>query len=454
MKNSSPIPDYLARQSAYESNARTYPRRLPLVIDRGEGAYLTDISGKRYLDCLSNAGALPLGHNHAVTTEAIREHLDRGFPLQTLDLASAVKDQFVAELFDSLPSEFSARARIQFCGPGGADAVEAALKLTKTATGQRSVIAFHGAYHGQSHGALSLTGNLGPKSAIPGLMPDIHFMPFPYMYRTPFPGAEWQPFADYLQAVLDDPESGIPQPAALVLEIVQGEGGVVPAPEGWLREIRRLTRKHDIPLVIDEVQTGVGRTGTLYAFQRAGICPDVLVLSKAIGGGLPLSVVLYNERLDRWKPGAHAGTFRGNLLAMSTGTATLRYVRECGLAEHAERCGAELLGALKALQATHPFLGDVRGQGLMIGIEVVDPDRTDSFGRPRWDGDRAHRLQQACFDRRLILEVGGRMGSVLRLLPPLIIGSAEVDLILSILSEACDEIAQGTQANPRQRLRA
>lgn len=429
--------DYLERQQQFESNARTYPRRLPLAIQKAQGVYVTDVSGEVYIDCLAGAGTLALGHNHPVVTDAIRRHLDEGRPLHTLDLTTPTKDQFVEELFASLPAGFAATARIQFCGPTGADAVEAALKLVKTATGRRSVLAFHGGYHGQTHGTLALMGNLGPKTPVTGLMPDVHFLPYPYEYRSPFGDGDWRHSIDYIENLLADPDSGIPHPAAMILEVVQGEGGSIPAPDPWLREVRRITQEHRIPLILDEVQTGWGRTGKLYAFEHAGIVPDVLVLSKAIGGSLPLAVVVYREELDAWQPGAHAGTFRGNQLAMAAGVATLRYTLEHDLPAHAERMGQRLMARLRALQEVCPFLGDVRGRGLMVGVEVVDPDRADRWGRPLLDGARARRIQQECFQRNLILETGGRSGSVLRFLPPLIVSEAEVDLIGDAFTAAC-----------------
>jgi len=310
---------YLERQQARESNARSYPRRIRIAISEAQGIYLKDADGNVYIDCLAGAGTLALGHNHPVAIEAMRRVLDTGLPLHTLDLTTPVKDQFVEEIFASLPAEFAQNAKIQFCGPSGADAVEAAIKLVKTATGHRSVLSFHGGYHGMTHGALSLTGNLNPKQAVTGLMPDVHFLPYPYHYRCPFGlGGEAGQITSsrYIESILDDPESGIVTPAAMILEVVQGEGGVIPAPDDWLREMRRITRDRHIPLIVDEIQTGLGRTGKLYAFEHSGIVPDVLLLSKAIGGSLPLSVVLYNKALDKWSPGAHAGTFRGNQMAM------------------------------------------------------------------------------------------------------------------------------------------
>lgn len=431
---------YLRRQAAIESNARSYPRRLPIALRRAQGLYLEDASGKSYIDCLSGAGALALGHYHPVVTEAIERALEDRIPFQTLDLTTPIKDRFVEELFSTLPKAFVDRARIQFCGPSGADAVEAAIKLVKTVTGRRSILAFHGAYHGMTHGALGLTGELGPKLAVSGLMADVHFLPFPYAYRCPFNlGGEagWRASLDYIERLLDDSNSGIAAPAGMILEPVQGEGGVIPVPDEWLREIRRITRERDIPLIIDEVQTGIGRTGRMFAFEHAGIVPDVLVLSKAIGGGLPLSVIVYRQDLDAWQPGAHAGTFRGNQMAMAAGSATLRFVKEKELDCHAAAMGERLMECLRMIQDEFPCLGNVRGRGLMIGVEVVnaraEPDRLGAYPP---HPELARRIQAECLSRGLILELGGRKGSVLRFLPPLIVTAEEIDRIAAIVENS------------------
>ena len=367
--------EYLDRQEAIESNARTYPRRLPLALRSGRGIRVRDVEGREYIDCLAGAGALALGHNHPVVVEAIQNALSQDVPFQTLDLATPLKDRFICELFDSLPAQFQGQFKIQFCGPSGADAVEAALKLVKTATGRRGLLAFHGAYHGMTHGALSVSGESVPKAAISGLSAEVQFLPFPLDYRCPF-GVGGRAGADlglrYIQSMLDDPNSGILLPAGMILEVVQGEGGVNAVPDEWLREIRRLTERRGVPLIIDEVQTGLGRTGRLYAFEQAGVTPDVLVLSKAIGGGLPLSVVLYRRDLDEWRPGAHAGTFRGNQLAFAAGAATIRHVREQGLDANAAEMGRVLRTEFEAIARDEPCIGDVRGRGLMIGVEIVD----------------------------------------------------------------------------------
>jgi diaminobutyrate-2-oxoglutarate transaminase len=431
--------DYLSRQALTESNARSYPRRLPLVIREASGPYVVDVDGRRYFDCLSCAGTLVLGHNHPVVVDALRHHLDLGLPMQTLDLMTPVKDDFIRELMATLPASFASKARIQFCGPSGSDAVEAALKLVKTATGHRTILGFRGGYHGQTHGALALMGNVGPKREISGLMPGVQILPYPYNYRCPFGCNPCEGKCDgsgFIEQMLDDLESGIPPVAGMILEAVQGEAGAIAAPFEWLREIRRITRERHIPLILDEVQTGWGRTGSMYAFERAGIEPDVLVLSKAIGGGLPLAVVIYHESLDVWSPGAHAGTFRGNLMAMSAGLATLRFLKKHDVVSNADRMGQTLLERLRQIQAQFPWIGDVRGRGLMIGVEIVDPERCDRRRRPIPDGNRARAVQAACLARGLILELGGQAGSVLRLLPPLNITADQTESIAAIMGDA------------------
>lgn len=431
--------ELLERQRRLESNARSYPRRLPIALARARGIYVEDVVGRIFIDCLAAAGTLVLGHNHPVVREAIERALRDELPLQTLDLTTPIKDAFIQDLFSLLPADIAARSKIQFCGPAGTDGVEAALKLVKTATGRSTLLSFHGAYHGMSHGALSLMGSLGPKRDIQGLIPDVQFLPYPYAYRCPFGiGGDAGEVAGlrYIETVLTDPESGVRPAAGMIVEAVQGEGGVVPAPERWLRELRRITRAAGVPLIVDEVQTGLGRTGRTFGFQHAGIAPDVIVLSKAIGGGLPIAVVIYDEALDVWKPGAHAGTFRGNQLAMAAGSATIRVVRGERLHLHADAMGRRLRGHLVELQRRHACIGDVRGRGLMIGMEIVDPTGPCVAGAYPTDGKLAAALQLACVRRGLIIELGGRNGSTMRFLPPLIITEAEIDHVAEIVEAA------------------
>ncbi|MDO0911187.1 diaminobutyrate--2-oxoglutarate transaminase family protein [Streptomyces sp. DT2A-34] len=512
----------LRRQSARESAARTYARALPIVPVRARGLTIEGADGRRYLDCLSGAGTLALGHNHPVVLEAIREVLDSGAPLHVLDLATPVKDAFITELFHTLPPGLADRARVQFCGPAGTDAVEAAFKLVRAATGRTGILAFSGAYHGMTAGALEASGGAFDVR--------VARLPYPQDYRCPFGiggdrGAELA--ARWTESVLDDPKSGVPRPAGMILEPVQGEGGVIPAPEEWMRRMRQITADRAIPLIADEVQTGVGRTGSFWAVEHSGVTPDVMVLSKAIGGSLPLAVIVYRDDLDAWQPGAHAGTFRGNQLAMAAGTATLAYVRENRLAERAAELGSRMLNQLRQLAGEFACIGDVRGRGLMIGVEVVEPEADAEYGEGRsvpWaamegaegepslltalEGNRgaadeaesdasadigrpgggagvlvgldparsrggssadanptgggaavaavqnsdrhprpaapelAAAIQRECLRRGLIVELGGRHASVVRLLPPLTISDEQAAAVLDRLADAVAAVSR------------
>lgn len=442
----------LRRQAQRESAARTYARSLPVVPVRARGMTVEGADGRRYLDCLSGAGTLALGHNHPVVLEAIRSVLDSGAPLHVLDLATPVKDAFTTALFETLPAELAERGRIQFCGPAGTDAVEAAVKLARIATGRGGLLAFSGAYHGMTAGALAATGDIAVRSAVGDTDARITRLPYPYDYRCPFGiggdrGAELS--ARWAAHLLDDPKGGVLPPAAMLLEAVQGEGGVIPAPDAWLRRMREITAARGIPLIVDEVQTGVGRTGTFWAVERSGIVPDVMVLSKAIGGSLPLAVIVYRDELDTWQPGAHAGTFRGNQLAMAAGAATLRFVRQHALHERAETLGNRMTSRLRGLAAHHACIGDVRGRGLMIGVELVDVDaEPDDYGALPNAPRLAARVQQEALRRGLIVELGGRHSSVVRLLPPLTITDEQAEAVLDRLAAAIEAARAATRGGP------
>lgn len=430
----------IARQASRESAARTYARTLQMVPVEASGMTVRGADGRTYLDCLSGAGTLALGHNHPVVVEAVRRVIDSGAPWHSLDIATPQKDEFVDELFATLPRSLQERGRIQFCGPAGTDAVEAALKLARTATGRQSVAAFTGAYHGMTAGALAVSGGVACKTPVAGAASEAVRLPFPYEYRCPFgvgDGRTAELSARYVERLLADPNGGVLEPAAMILEVVQGEGGVIPAPHEWVREMRRITAARDIPLVVDEVQSGVGRTGTFWASQGAGIEPDVMVLSKAIGGTLPLAVVVYSDHLDTWQPGAHSGTFRGTTLAMAAGAATLRHVREHHLEQRAAEVGDRIMTELVTLADELSCIGDVRGRGLMIGVEVVEPTSApDASGARPADPALALRIRSECLSRGLIVELGGRHDAVVRLLPPLVITDDEVNTVLDRLAES------------------
>ena len=372
------------------------------------------------------------------------EMITNNAPLHTLDLTTPVKDAFVQTLFSLLPEELQKNAKVQFCSPSGTDAVDAALKLCKTATGRSSVIAFSGGYHGMGHGALSLTGNLNAKNKVNGLMPDVHFFPYPYSYRCPFGlGGEAgeKAAAAYFERLLKDPESGITKPAAVILEPIQGEGGVIPAPVEFLKTIRRVTKELGIPMIVDEIQCGIGRSGKFFAFEYADIVPDVILASKAIGGSQPLAVVIYNGDLDKWTAGAHAGTFRGNQLAMKAGTIVMNRVSKPEFLADVVKKGDYIRARLNELKDKVSIIGDIRGKGLMMGCEFVDPNgQPDSIGSLPASGDIAAAVQKACFERKLVMEKGGRNGSVMRCLCALTVSMEEIDIMLETFEQVVQEI--------------
>jgi diaminobutyrate-2-oxoglutarate transaminase len=417
----------LDRQARRESNARTYPRGLPIALAEGRGATVRDVDGNLYIDCLGGAGALNVGHDNPFVREEVERFLRSGHALMGLDLPSEPRDRFTDALLSVMPPELGAHARLQFCGPTGSDAVDAALKLAKWATGRHEVIAFQGAYHGMGQGPLSTTGATAPKSGLGALLAAVHFAPYGHCARCALGLTVDRcglACARMLGSMLEDPWSGVTTPAAIIVEAIQGEGGSVVPPEGWLRLVGEYARANDVPLVCDEVQTGFGRTGRWFAFEHDGIVPDVVVLSKAVGGGgYPLSVVVYHERLDDWPPGAHAGTFRGNYLAMAAGTAAIGFIRSHGLVEHAASLGARLLGNLRSAGLPASLVSDIRGRGLLIGVETTSTAT-------------AHAVRRESLLRGLIVELGGRQDRTVRLLPPLVLTERQADRVVDVLAAA------------------
>ncbi|KNB50458.1 diaminobutyrate--2-oxoglutarate transaminase family protein [Streptomyces caatingaensis] len=422
--------EYLARQDRWESNARTYPRHLPIAPAEGYGSFLRDVDGNVFIDFLAGAGVLSLGHNHPALVRAVTEQL--GQLTHALDFPTPAKDAFVRAQLSMLPPTMRDRMKMHFCGPTGANAVEAAVKLCKVATGRGDVVSFQGGFHGSTHATMALSGLLSPKQAVPNIMPGVHFFPFCA------DGCDTD-CASYLERSLRDSNGGVPLPAAVVLELVQGEGGVYPASAEFARRVREVTRSLGIPLVVDEVQTGCGRTGTWYAFEQYGIEPDVVVASKALSGiGTPVAVIFYDASLDTWAPGTHIGTFRGNQLAFAAGVEAVRIVREEDVLGNVRRRGEQIRGRLAGL-ADDPHVRDVRGRGLMWGVELADP----ATGRPATA--LAAAVQTEALQRGLILELGGRDDSVVRLLPPLNVTAEVVDTACAILVAA---LAHATARRP------
>lgn len=432
------------RQNDFESSARSYPRKFPFALEKAKGSYVWDVEGNRYLDFLCGAGTLALGHNDDEVNKAMIRLLSEDAPLHTLDLTTPVKDKFVDTVISMLPEGLKERAKIQFCSPSGTDAVDAAIKLCKSATARGNVIAFSGGYHGMGHGALALTGNHNAKNKVANLMSGVQFMPYPYSYRCPF-GLGGEEGTDaacaYFERMLKDPESGVTLPAAVIIEPIQGEGGVIPAPVKFLQTVRRVTKELGIPLIVDEIQCGIGRSGRFFAFEYADILPDVILMSKAVGGSQPLSIVVYDKALDKWEAGAHAGTFRGNQLAMAAGTVLLERVAKSEFLSEVRRKGQIIFESLEKLKDEVSIIADVRGRGLMIGIEFIDPDgKKDIMGHPEPSGKIAALIQKKCFENHLVMEKGGRYGSVMRCLCALNVSDQEIREMLTIFSRVTKEV--------------
>ncbi len=419
---SGPIPGprsqaMLAEQEALESKARSYPRSVPIAIDEGRGATMRDADGNTFIDFFGGAGVLNVGHGNPDVLAAASAQQQR--LVHALDFPTAPKLALMGKLKRLLPGRLRDTARFHFGGPTGSDAIEAALKLVRAHTGRQAVIAFQGSYHGMTSDALALTSDVscGGPSASP-----VHFMPYPYCYRCPLgltPDTCGTACANLLESSLSDPHSGIPEPAAVVIEPVQGEGGTIVPPAGYLQRVREITRERGVPLIVDEIQSGFGRTGTMFACEHDGIEPDVIAMSKAIGGiGYPLSCIAYDSELDSWQPGAHIGTFRGHQVAMAAGAAAIDFMQANDLPAHAARLGEAALAALRDAALERQAIGEVRGRGLMIGIELV----RDRDSRAPWP-ELAAEMRRACCQRGLIIEVGGHHRNVARFLPPLVITS-------------------------------
>ncbi|MFC6016333.1 diaminobutyrate--2-oxoglutarate transaminase [Plantactinospora solaniradicis] len=405
-----------------ESGVRSYCRRFDCVLDTAEGSVVRDVSGREYLDFVAGAGSLNYGHNDPDMRAALIAHLEHGGMSHSLDLSSTAKSAFLTA-FESLlllPRGFD--YRVQFTGPTGANAVEAALKLARKVTGRSNVIAFTNGFHGMSQGALAATGNrhhrIGPQ------------MPLPGVTRMPYDGyqGEGVDTADLLARMLCDPSSGLDAPAAILLETVQGEGGLNVASPGWLARIAELARSSGALLVVDDVQAGCGRTGTFFSFEPFGIVPDLVVLSKSISGyGLPMALLLIRPEHDVWLPGEHNGTFRGNVHAFVTATVALtKFWADSGFAGDVARRGELLARRLAGVANVVPG-ATVKGRGMMRGVDVGS-------------GALAASITRRCFVEGLMLETSGPHGEVVKVLAPLTTPDDMLNDGLDILLDAARDV--------------
>ncbi|MFI5528775.1 aspartate aminotransferase family protein [Kitasatospora sp. NPDC051853] len=404
-----------------ESEVRSYSRRFPAVFATARGAVLTDETGREYLDFFCGSGALNLGHNPPALKARLLEYLAADGLTHGLDLFTVAKRDFLTALRSSVLAPRGLSHKVQFCGPTGTNAVEAALKLARKATGRSTVVSFYGGFHGVSGGSLAVTGDRATRAAAGTELHHTVFVPYP-----DGPTGEFDSVG-LLERMVADTSSGVQLPAAVILEPVQSDGGIYCATPEFLRALREFTERHGILLIADEIWTGCGRTGDFFGFEESGIVPDLITLSKSISGyGLPLSLLLIAPHLDVWAPGEHSGTFRGNQLAFVTGAAALRYWSDQRFLDQLS-ANAVVLSSWADQVRSETGLA-VRGRGPALGVDTADP---------RW----ADRVQRRCFERGLVIERCGRRDEVLRVLPPLTIGLLDLDRGLALLLDAIQATA-------------
>ena len=389
-----------------ESNVRSYCRSFPEVFNRAKGSSIYSELGTKYTDFLAGAGALNYGHNNDYIKDKIISYLEADAIAHGLDMYTVAKKGFLEKFSEAILKPRNLDYQVQFCGPTGTNAVEAALKLARKTKQRSGIFSFMGAFHGMTLGSLSITGNISVKSGAFGTSNNVTFMPYPYGFMATFDTIE------YMDSVLNDPSSGVEKPAAIIFETVQAESGVIVAPIEWMQRLRNLCDRHDILLICDDIQVGCGRTGSFFSFERANIVPDIVVLSKSISGyGFPMSILLIKPELDIWKPGEHNGTFRGNQLAFIGAKAAIEY-RENHDLERDVRVKERFLQNF----LTEEILSidqniKIRGLGMIWGIDFND------FG----GANLAKAIASRCFDLGLIIERAGRDDTVIKILPPLTI---------------------------------
>jgi 4-aminobutyrate aminotransferase len=398
----------------------------PVLAARGEGVYLYDESGRRYLDFTAGIGVTSTGHCHPRVVQAAQEQVATLIHGQYTTVMHRPLLRLTERLGEVLPSGLDSL----FFLNSGSEAVEAAIRLARHATGRQNIVVFHGSFHGRTMGAAALT-TAGTKfrAGVGPLMPGSAVAPFPQAYRYGWSEAEAVRFAlqelDYLLATVSAPADT----AAFVVEPVLGEGGYIPAPPGFLEGLRERADRHGILLVVDEVQTGFGRTGRFWGHEHFGVVPDVMISAKGLASGFPLSMIAASrELMGRAWPGSQGGTYGGNAVACAAALATIEVIRDEGLVANAAEMGDRLIGGLRKVAADHPVIGDVRGLGLMVGSEFDDPET-------------ARRAHREAGERGLLLLTCGAHGNVVRMIPPLVVDAAQIDEAVAIWADAVTSCA-------------
>lgn len=382
----------------YESQVRSYCRSFPKVFTKAKGSIITDIDGNEYLDFFCGAGAVNYGHNNDYINEKLISYLNNDGILHALDMMTEPKYEFIKYFEEQILKPRNLDYKVMFVGPTGTNGIEAALKLARKVKKRQNIWALMGCFHGMTMGALALTSDRDSRKGAGVPLEYVTHIPAPYMF-------EGLDTIKYMETLINDDHSGIEKPAALIIETVQAEGGIHVFTKEWLQSVRDFCSKYDILLIVDDIQVGCARTGTFFSFERAGIVPDIVVMSKSIGGaGLPFALTLFKPELDIWAPGEHNGTFRGNQLAIVAAKAGLEYM----LNKHIENEVMRKSLIIKDYLETHidTSKADIRGIGMVWGIDVHT-------------GEHSGKITKACFEHGVIIERAGRDNSVVKLMPAL-----------------------------------
>jgi diaminobutyrate-2-oxoglutarate transaminase len=408
-----------------ESEVRSYCRGWPTVFDRARGSYMYDEDGHTFLDFFAGAGSLNYGHNNPVLKRALLDYLERDGVTHGLDMSTTAKRAFLETFQEVILRPRGLDHKVMFPGPTGTNAVESALKLARKVKGRESIVSFTNAFHGMSLGSLAVTGNAFKRAGAG--VPLVHGTPMPF---DNYLDGKVEDFL-WFERLLQDSGSGLNRPAAVIVETVQGEGGINVARPEWLRALADLCKRQDMLLIVDDIQMGCGRTGAFFSFEEAGITPDIITVSKSISGyGLPMALTLFRPELDIWEPGEHNGTFRGNNPAFVTAAAALgTYWTDGQMEKQTLTRGEQVESALRAIAAEHrEEVADVRGRGLVWGLEFHDKSRAGS-------------VASRAFELGLLIETSGPESEVVKLLPALTISPEELDEGLRILARAVRETA-------------
>ncbi|NLC47798.1 MAG: diaminobutyrate--2-oxoglutarate transaminase [Tenericutes bacterium] len=384
----------------YESEVRSYCRVFSEVMTTAKGSIIKDENNKEYVDFFAGAGALNYGHNNDYIKEKLIEYLKNDGIIHSLDMFTEAKEDFINYFEKEILEKRNLNYKIMFTGPTGTNSIEAALKLARKVKNRSNVFAFMGAFHGMSLGALALTTDLSSRKGAGVDLNNVTHIPAPYMFKN-------LDVINYIKTILHDDHSGVEKPAAIVIETVQAEGGVYIFEKKFLKELRELCNEEDILLIIDDIQVGNARTGKFFSFENSGIVPDILTLSKSIGGyGLPFSLTLFKPELDIWSPGEHNGTFRGAQLSIVAAKAGLEYMLKENVEKEVERKSKIVKDFLKSINSKN--IVDIRGIGLIWGVEFKSENQSKQ-------------VVTECFKNGLIIERAGRDNVVVKLMPPLVI---------------------------------